>query len=156
MTPGQRVEASPNWQYLRFDVPNEQWTSFASGNGVLDGTWGVLESLMIYQVPGTPSSYVLYVDEIHQEPPHTPLGRPLRPTYLAGKPRGPSSTTFIWRGGQAQHGTLLVIAFIAAPHRRDSSSRQPRGAGDYAHLHRHVHGEKHALPVCHCCGSLRL
>lgn len=104
MTPVQRVEASPNWQYLYFDVPNEQWTSFASGNGVLDGTWGVLESLMIYQVPGTPSSYVLYVDEIHQGPPHTPLGEPLRPTYLAGETTGSqlNHVHLAWRPSPAQ------------------------------------------------------
>ncbi|MCX7718449.1 MAG: family 10 glycosylhydrolase [Candidatus Sumerlaeaceae bacterium] len=102
MTAVQRVEASPNWQYIHFDLPNETWTSFASGNGVLDGTWGVLESLMIYQVAGAPNSYTLYIDEIHQGGAHTPLGEPVRPRGLTAQSALPSHVVLSWAPSPAQ------------------------------------------------------
>jgi uncharacterized lipoprotein YddW (UPF0748 family) len=102
MTAVQRVEASPNWQYIHFDLPNEQWTSFANGNDTLDGAWGVLESLMIYQVPGTPNAYTLYIDEIHQGGAHTPLGEPVRPRGLTAASAEPHHVALSWAPSPAQ------------------------------------------------------
>lgn len=63
-----RVHAGDCWQYVHFDIPNEPWTAF-TGDGVLDGEWGTLESLAISPVAGDPTvSFTLYIDDIYQGP----------------------------------------------------------------------------------------
>ena len=102
LTSAQRLDASPNWQYIHFDVPNESYTSFTGGNGVLDGTWGVLEALFINQVPGAPLAYTIYIDEVHQGDPHTPLGEPVRPRNLVCTTPPPSNVQLTWAPSGAQ------------------------------------------------------
>lgn len=65
-----RIEGSPNWQYVHFDLPNMDWTSFSAGNGNLDGDWGVLEALYIEAVAGDPTTdFALFMDDFYQGPP---------------------------------------------------------------------------------------
>ncbi|MBX3730370.1 MAG: family 10 glycosylhydrolase, partial [Candidatus Sumerlaeia bacterium] len=102
-----RLTASPNWQYMHFDMQNEAWTSFASGNGAIPATgFGVFESFLIYQVAGSalPSSgYMLYIDDIHQGGPHTPLGEPLAPmTASAATAPGDWGVDLAWGASSAQ------------------------------------------------------
>ena len=69
-----RLSASPNWQYLYFDIPNEPVTA-VSGNGVLDGDWGTLEALFFQAVSGSPAAQIeVFVDDFYQGPVHTPQG----------------------------------------------------------------------------------
>ncbi|MBN1900475.1 hypothetical protein JW926_04020, partial [Candidatus Sumerlaeota bacterium] len=49
-----RLSASPEWQYVYFDVPNEPYLGL-TGNSVLDGQWGTLESLVFQAVSGSPA-----------------------------------------------------------------------------------------------------
>lgn len=99
----QRIKASPNWQYVHFDVPNETWTSFSGGNGVLEGTWGTFESLLVRRVDSSATTAMtLYVDEIHQGPPHTPLGEPVRVDDLAATAQGATSIGLAWEACPAQ------------------------------------------------------
>ncbi|HQN00149.1 MAG TPA: fibronectin type III domain-containing protein, partial [Candidatus Hydrogenedentes bacterium] len=61
-----RINSSGSWQYVYFNLPSETWMAF-TGNGVLDGTWGTLEALVISAVSGDPTTaFVLYVDDIYQ------------------------------------------------------------------------------------------
>ncbi|MCC5877105.1 MAG: family 10 glycosylhydrolase [Candidatus Sumerlaeia bacterium] len=96
MTAPQRLSASPNWQYVHFDIPNEEYSSFASGNGELDGDWGVLEAFGIYQVASdSTTSFEIYFDDIHQGEPHTALGEPMRPNKLVAT-AGEESVSLEW------------------------------------------------------------
>lgn len=97
----QRIAPSPHWQYVYFDVPNETYTSL-TGDGKLDGSWGVLECFMIYQVPGTTGLQTIYIDEIHQGDAHTPLGEPLRPRSLQATTPPPSAVNLTWNPVPAQ------------------------------------------------------
>jgi uncharacterized lipoprotein YddW (UPF0748 family) len=92
-TSPKRLRASPNWQYVWFDLPNESYSSFSSGNGILDGTWGTFEALGIYQVAGGGTSFELYLDDIHQGQQHTPIGEPLTPRTVPPVNPPPSAPT---------------------------------------------------------------
>jgi uncharacterized lipoprotein YddW (UPF0748 family) len=107
-TTPQRLKASPHWQYIHFDLPSESWSSFASGNGAIPATgFGVFESLLIQQVAGSPlpaGGYSLYIDDIHQGPPHTPLGEPLAPraAQAAPAPGTVGAVALAWAASPAQ------------------------------------------------------
>jgi len=99
----QRLKASPNWQYLYFDLPTETYTSFSSGNGALDGAWGVLESFLVTRVSSDATTAMnLYVDEIHQGPAHTPIGEPVRVDDLAATAQGATQIGLAWEACPAQ------------------------------------------------------
>jgi len=95
-TTSQRITASPHWQYVYFDIPNETYTTFSGGNGTLNGTWGVLEAFYLTQVGGA-ATLDLYIDEIHQGAPHTPLGEPRAPRTLTATP-GIAQASLSWGG----------------------------------------------------------
>ena len=67
-----RFHASDQWTYVYFDLPNEAWVGVTgSGNGVLEGSWGTLESLVFRPVPGsTPGEVEIYLDDFTQGPMH--------------------------------------------------------------------------------------
>jgi hypothetical protein len=68
-----RIEASSQWQYVYFDIPNETWSGYSTGNGVLTGSWGTLEALSITAVSGDPATnFTLFVDDIYQGPAQHP------------------------------------------------------------------------------------
>ncbi|MDK2971104.1 MAG: hypothetical protein PWP23_859 [Candidatus Sumerlaeota bacterium] len=97
----QRVTASPNWQYLYFDIPNESYTAYFTGDGVLDGSWGVFDALGISSVDGN-ANFTLYVDDIHQGEPHTALGEPLSPkTASATTATGNFGVDLTWAASPA-------------------------------------------------------
>jgi len=67
-----RLSASSNWQYVYFDIPNEPVIP-VSGNGVLDGDWGTLESLFFRAVSGSPATVIeLFIDDFYQGPEQSP------------------------------------------------------------------------------------
>jgi len=71
-----RINASPDWQYLYFNLQSEAWTS-VSGNGILDGAWGVLEAFAFTAVGSDPSTDIeIYVDDIYNGSQHSPLAVP--------------------------------------------------------------------------------
>lgn len=68
-----RMNASNQWQYVYFDIPNETYTTL-NGDGILNGQWGTLESLQFYAVSGSSDTVIeIYVDDIYQGPQHNPL-----------------------------------------------------------------------------------
>ncbi|MBI1290724.1 hypothetical protein GC173_05715 [bacterium] len=81
LTSTRRISASPEWQYVYFDLKNESWAS-VTGNGTLDGTWGVIEALTFAAVSGNPTTaFQVYVDDIHNGAQHTPINpAPAAPT----------------------------------------------------------------------------
>lgn len=64
---GRLITAKDTWINMTFNLPSEPVRSFAGGNGVLNGTFGVLEGLYI-----TPTSnanvgpYVFFLDDFRQ------------------------------------------------------------------------------------------
>ena len=68
-----RIHGGDCWQYIHFNMPNEPWVPF-TGDGVLDGAWGTLESLAISPVSSDPTvSFTLHIDDIYQGPRQSPL-----------------------------------------------------------------------------------
>ncbi len=75
-----RVTTAPGWQYAYFDIPNESYTAL-SGNGILTGTWGVLECLYFQAVGGSPAGTIeIFIDDLYQGPMHNHLGPTPTPT----------------------------------------------------------------------------
>lgn len=98
-----RVRGSANWQYVYFDLPELGWTSFA-GDGPVEGDWGVLESLAIRRVEDEPvNAYSLYIDDIHQGPPHTPFGPPAMPQGFVAEPgEQPGTARLSWEANNRE------------------------------------------------------
>jgi hypothetical protein len=68
-----RFSASPQWQYVYFDIPNETYTTL-NGDGILNDQWGTLESLQFYAVSGSADTQIgVFVDDIYQGPEHNPI-----------------------------------------------------------------------------------
>ncbi len=93
----QRVTASPNWQYVYFDLPSENYTGYLTGNGTLDGTWGVWENLLVNQVSTDPTtSFRIWIDDVYQGDAHTKIGEPMRPRSLGGATNFPNGVDLSW------------------------------------------------------------
>lgn len=61
------ASAEPQWQYVHWDLPNESYASFSSGNGTLNGTHGTLEALIFRRVTGSALTDIeLFIDDIYQ------------------------------------------------------------------------------------------
>lgn len=68
-----RIEAAPGWQYLYWDIPNETWDGL-TGNDILEGDWGTIESLYFKAVGTDPTQEIfLFLDDIYQGPEQTPF-----------------------------------------------------------------------------------
>lgn len=75
-----RISASEDWQYVYFDIPNENYTTL-NGDGILNGRWGTLESLQFYAIDGNMQTQIeVFIDDLYQGPPHNPLSPSPTPT----------------------------------------------------------------------------
>lgn len=65
----QTISASPEWQTITIDIPNEPVTAFAGTgvNGVLDNTRGTIEHLAFVRT-GAAGPYEIYLDNFHMVP----------------------------------------------------------------------------------------
>lgn len=95
LTSVRRLSASTEWQYVYFDLPNETYGA-VNGNGVLDGTWGVLEAFTFAAVSSSSAADIeIYVDDIYNGFAHSPNYPPSAPTGLAATP-GDGQVSLDW------------------------------------------------------------
>lgn len=67
----QTIPNSPYWQYIYFDIPNEEYFEI-NGNGIIEGTKGTLEALVFQQNAASDTNIIrLYVDDFSQGDRHT-------------------------------------------------------------------------------------
>lgn len=77
-----RLEANIDWQYLHVDIPNEEWNAI-TGNDVLEGDWGTIESFYFVAVSGDPTVvFDIYFDDIYQGSEQTPYFPTPTPTPI--------------------------------------------------------------------------
>ncbi|HOW74187.1 MAG TPA: hypothetical protein PKY77_26590 [Phycisphaerae bacterium] len=64
---GKPVPVDPDWQTVTFTPGVDKVLSFNAGNGILDGSWGVLEHLAFAIDTTTPNTgrYTVYIDNIY-------------------------------------------------------------------------------------------
>jgi hypothetical protein len=122
-----RINASTEWQYVYFNIPNETWTGFVTGNGTLDGSWGTLEALSITAVSGDPTTvFTLYVDDIYQGAEQDPTmekivdnddGSPVYTetgTWSTGGSSGYNGGTYRWANAGQSHTATWDLDLKAA------------------------------------------
>jgi len=81
---GKLITPSPDWQTVTFDPATDPImpTSLGAGNGVLDGTYGIIEHLGITTAGTDPGPYTLYIDNVENS--GVTFGTFEDPPYLAG------------------------------------------------------------------------
>ncbi|MBN1900330.1 hypothetical protein JW926_03280 [Candidatus Sumerlaeota bacterium] len=122
-----RINASSQWQYIYFDIPNETWSAYVTGNGVLNGSWGTLEALSITAVSGDPTTaFTLYVDDIYQGPEQSPSmekivdnddgspGYTETGTWYASESNGYNGGSYRWANAGQSHTATWDLDLKAA------------------------------------------
>ncbi|MCB2153405.1 N-acetylmuramoyl-L-alanine amidase [bacterium] len=103
-----------DWHYAWFDVPNASWNAI-TGNGQLDGTWGVLEALTFRPAATNSTTNIeILIDDLYSGPEHTPL------SLLPGDEDGDGFVTI-------QELNAVVIAFRGLAPAPASADTTPDG-----------------------------
>lgn len=69
LSPKLNVNNDGNWNYYEWDFQSSGWTSFAGGNGVINGPTVTLDAIMFY-APNASPDWTIYIDDVsyYQKP----------------------------------------------------------------------------------------
>lgn len=73
LSPKLNVINDGNWNYYHWDFQSSGWTSFASGNGIINGPTVTLDAIMFY-APNASPDWTIYIDDVsYYQKPNDPL-----------------------------------------------------------------------------------
>lgn len=73
LSPKINVINDGNWNYYQFDFQSAGWSSFASGNGVINGPTVTLDAIMFY-APNNSPDWTIFVDDVsYYQKPNNPI-----------------------------------------------------------------------------------
>ena len=73
LSPKLNVINDGNWNYYQFDFQSAGWTSFASGNGFINGPTVTLDAIMFY-APNNSPDWIIFIDDVsYYQKPNNPI-----------------------------------------------------------------------------------